>query len=163
MRPVAGALSFPPHGRQTCHSLSACPSVGHSVSSVFLRPPSSDLRSLRLIGWLTRTLLVGCPCQCPVHFFPHVSTFPHFHSPNPKHCAVAARGGLLCVRNFDINSLGQFYKRLSGLTCSSGIHIFHWPTCHYCVCQPDPEWNVKIKRNRGGQGYTWIGSGWVSL
>lgn len=26
---------------------------------------------------------------------------------------------------FDINSFGQFYKRLSGLTCSSGIHIFH--------------------------------------
>jgi len=41
----------------------------------------------------------------------------------------------VCVQNFDINSFGQFYKRLSGLTCSSGIHIFHWPTCHYCVCQ----------------------------
>lgn len=49
-----------------------------------------------------------------------------------NNCAVVASPlpplttPLSCVCGiFDINSFGQFYKRLSGLTCSSGIHIFH--------------------------------------
>lgn len=94
--------------------LSICPFVRLSVC------PSVALDRL------TRTSLVGCPCQCPAQFsfFFFLFGLTPFR-PIPKHCAVAAPRRLLCVRNFDINSLGQFYKRLSGLTCSSGIHIFH--------------------------------------
>lgn len=41
-------------------------------------------------------------------------------------CLPPLTTSLSCVCGiFDINSFGQFYKRLSGLTCSSGIHIFH--------------------------------------
>jgi len=123
--PCCQALSFPPHGRQTCHSHSACPSVSLSVSL-----------SVRCASWADQdqgTPLVGCPCQCPVQFFS-----PDSAPTKTKTLRSCRPRRLLCVRNFDINSLGQFYKRLSGLTCSSGIHIFHWPTCHYCVCQNDP-------------------------